>query len=219
MTFLPVSENARNGSPMCACARACEKHPSGGARVFAARLSVHVTIPSRSCSIGLVRGGSTLVAHRPLYKTAFMGLVIIVPMLLIGACSTGPGGTDGYPRVAGTYTGPVTVQMTEVGIKLVGSLRLNVEQAGAEVTISGSVTFGDVTTNLTATSGTINRTGNFTATQSGVIDPDALADDSLCGRLRPVTSSLAFSGDKAILEASLQTDYCGPILYDATLTR
>ena len=146
-----------------------------------------------------------------------IGAAMMIWALAGCSATVSPGG--GVPQVAGTYTGPLMVTVVDTGTRVVGAMRLIVEQAGSELTISGSITLEGTTTNLTAASGTINKTGHFMATRSGVVDPDAL-NTALCGSVRPVSgSSLTFSGREALFSAAVQTDRCGPISYDATLTR
>ena len=144
-------------------------------------------------------------------------MVVVAVVTVLGACDEMTSG-GGIPQVAGTYTGPLTVTLVDAGIRVTGSMRLIVEQAGSELTISGSITLEGTTTNLTAASGIVNKTGHFMATRSGVVDPDAL-NTAICGSARPVSSSLAFSGREALFSAAVQTDRCGPFVYGATLTR
>ena len=143
-------------------------------------------------------------------KTNLYGAVVLCSLIALAACDM-----NGIPNVEGTYTGPVTTQFVDLGIGATGSMRLIVEQAGSNVTISGSVTFLGVTTGITAVSGTIDATGYFMGTRSGLIDPDAALDTALCGRLRPASGSLTFSGGEVHFAALIQTDSCGPISYQA----
>ena len=147
-------------------------------------------------------------------KIASAAAVTVAMVALIAACDM-----NGVPRVAGTYTGTVTVQAVDYGVSVQGSMRLVVEQSGDQITISGSATFDGVTTGITATSGTIDKTGFYTATRSGLIDSDAAGTTALCGRSRAVSSSLAFSGRQVELAGSAQTDQCGLLSQHATLTR
>ena len=139
---------------------------------------------------------------------------VICALIAVSACDM-----NGVPNVEGTYTGTLTVQFVDAGVGVDGSMRMIVEQAGSNVTISGSVTFGGVTTGLTALSGTIDATGYFMATRSGLIDPDAALDTALCGRLHPTTGSLTFSSGEAQYAATAQTDFCGAISFHARLIR
>ena len=62
------------------------------------------------------------------------------------------------------------------------SARLIVEQSGAAVTLSGSVTFGGVETGIVA-HGSIDATGYYTEDAQGVIVPEPI-DTALCGTVR-----------------------------------
>ena len=150
-------------------------------------------------------------------KIVQLGLIIATAAVLV-ACQQGPG-SNGIPNVEGTYTGPMTFLFSDRGTSVEGSMRLIVEQSGSDVTLSGSLTIADITVNLTAVSGIVTNTGAFVATSSGVIDAEAALESSLCGRARPITASLAFSGGTVRIEESADTEYCGRISLHATLKR
>ena len=150
-------------------------------------------------------------------KIVQFGLIIATVAVLV-ACQQGPG-SNGIPNVEGTYTGPMTILFSDRGTSFEGSARLVVEQSGTDVTLSGSLTLADVTVNITAVSGVVTSTGSFVATRSGVIDAEAALESSLCGRARPVSASLAFSGNTVRFEESADTEYCGRVSLHATLKR
>ena len=89
-------------------------------------------------------------------------------------------------------------------------------QSGAEVTISGTVTLAGTTVEVTSFTGTINATGFFTAMDTGV---SGTVSDETCGRYRPMSSSLTFSGREVRLVENAGSDYCGNVHLSGTLTR
>jgi hypothetical protein len=138
---------------------------------------------------------------------------VVLAALALTACDSM---TGGVPQVAGTYTGPVVLRFPSLGTEFEGSARLTAVQSGAEVTVHGSLTLLGVTTEVTAFTGTINSTGFFTVTENGV---SGTASDPICGRYRPMGSSLTFSGREARLVENVGTDDCGNIHLSGTLTR
>ena len=119
-----------------------------------------------------------------------------------------------FPQVAGTYTGPLTVRVT--GDSLQGSARFNVAQAGAQLTITGSVTFLGETAQLPAITGTINATGFFTPTGGGVA---GAVNDPDCGRITTTSATITFSGRTMRLVETASTQFCGNFEISGTLSR
>lgn len=124
--------------------------------------------------------------------------------------------TPKVPDVAGHYEGPVVIRFTDLGVEASGSVLIRVVQAGAEVTISGSITIGGTTAEIAAITGEVNATGNVRVTQSGVTGTSA---DDTCGVYRPVSSSLTFEGNVARLVENVDTTLCGAVHLSGTLTR
>ena len=143
-----------------------------------------------------------------------VGTAVMCALIALAACDM-----NGIPNVEGTYTGPLTIEFVDVGIGAVASMRMIVEQAGANVTISGTLTYNGATTGITAIGGTVDATGFFMGTRSGFVDPDVALDTALCGRIYPATGSLTFSNGTINYSAFVRTDFCGAISYQATLTR
>lgn len=136
----------------------------------------------------------------------------MITLLLAGACSeiTGPS----VPDVGGTYTGSLT--LSGGGGSLDGSMRMDVAQAGAELTITGSITFLGETVQLPAVTGIINETGFFTATAGGF---SSTTSDPQCGTVTTTSATLTFSGDTARLQETASTSFCGNLSMFGTLTR
>ena len=136
-------------------------------------------------------------------------------VVALGACDDMTAG-GGIPNVVGTYTGPVLLRFTDAGIEASGSARLTVVQSGSEITVGGSLTLANVTSEIAAFQGEVSKTGFVTVTASGV---SGTAYDVTCGFYYPVSSSLTFSGDTARLVEHVGTDYCGNVSLSGTLTR
>lgn len=134
-------------------------------------------------------------------------------LLAVASCGelTGPS----FPDVAGTYTGTVTLSLSGGG-SLDGSMRMVVAQAGAELTITGSITFLGETTQLPAITGTVNETGFFTATAGGF---SGTTSDPECGTWTTTSSTLTFSGATVRLQETASSPYCGTLSAFGTLTR
>ena len=142
-------------------------------------------------------------------------------LLAVAACdsSTGPP----FPEVAGTYTGPLTVEATFQGetVPVNGSMRVLARQDGNRVTLSGSTTVLGETDPFEPGVGIIDEAGVWTGAGSEFFE---LGDDQECpgyaGR-RAVT--VRFSGGSLSVESSVThpepTIDCPSITLSAALTR
>lgn len=139
--------------------------------------------------------------------------------LVLAACEDMAPVVSDVPNVAGTYTGAVTLGIPELSITVSGRMRIVAVQDGATVTLSGSQTWGEVTSGLPATTGTVSKTGVFVAEESGVIDADAALQDTACGRLTPVSASTVFVSNRLEMEGSMQSTLCGLVTLHANLSR
>lgn len=144
-------------------------------------------------------------------------LLAVAVVLLLTACDDGgpTSPSNRYPQVSGTYTGSLSVTSARFGPGGSVSARMVVVQSGNQLTITGSVSFGGRTAELTAITGTINETGFFTA--AGVVSGGL--DDPTCGRVTPTTGSLTFSGRTMRVVENASSQYCGEIQISGTLTR
>ena len=150
-------------------------------------------------------------------------------ILLVAVCLAAAPGCDwldeltgpSVPDVAGTYTGPLTVEVTAgaVTVSAAGSMTLAVEQAGDQVTISGSLTIEGDTETIDAAPGIIDGAGVWTTAD------DASAgfgvEDDGCGGT--VEATFRFSDNSLALEMSSTTPEptieCPNITLSATLAR
>ena len=150
-------------------------------------------------------------------------------ILLVAVCLTAAPGCDwleeltgpSAPDVAGTYTGPLTVEVTAGAMTLTvtGSMTLAVEQDGDQVTISGSLTIEGDTETIDAAPGTIDGAGLWTPAD------DASAgfgvEDDGCGGT--VESTVRFADNSLAVELSSATPEptmeCPNITLSATLAR
>ena len=126
------------------------------------------------------------------------------------------------PNVAGTYRGPLTITASLEGVVLVtlsGTMHLTVVQAGAQLTISGSISIFDETSALEAVTGTVDATGRVTFPPDSVVNaaPIPMGDDT-CGTFTPATM-LTFSGNTARFLQTATSDDCGNLEIVGTLTR
>ena len=135
---------------------------------------------------------------------------------------TAPSPQPQIPNVAGTYSGPLTITAAAEGnalmVSLSGTMQITVVQAGAQLTITGSISIFEETNALEAVTGTVSETGLVT------FPPDSLAnavplDDDTCGTIAPAPTMLTFSGDTARFLQTASSDRCGNIEIVGTLTR
>ena len=145
-----------------------------------------------------------------------LALVLAITVLIGCGADSPTAPTSQIPEVAGTYTGPLTLRVVTTGDSLQGSARFDVAQAGAQLTITGSITFLGETAQLPAITGTINATGFFTPTSGGVA---GAVNDPDCGRITPASASITFSGRTMRLVETAFTDFCGNFELSGTLSR
>ena len=141
------------------------------------------------------------------------GAVLVSAALLAGCSAATPKG--GIPPVAGNYRGSMSISAPDLFVSLDAPMRMFVEQSGARVTASGTVSIeGSESTFVWV--GSIDETGLFSSDETEA--PSAL-DTSLCGEVQVARARLTFTGRRAVLSSIVDTARCGPISYDATLTR
>ena len=150
-------------------------------------------------------------------------VVVLALALVVSACGgdtptapTPP--TPQIPQVAGTYTGPITLAATGIGLNEAGTGEIGVTQAGSTVTLVASWTFLGTTFQDPSVSGTIDATGLFTRSGGEVQSPTVdFAED--CGSITSQTLTVAFSGNTMRYSDTEQTELCGQIGISGTLTR
>ena len=135
---------------------------------------------------------------------------------------TPPSPPPQIPNVAGTYQGPLTITAALAGgvvmLSLSGTMQLTVVQAGAQLTISGSIAIFDETSALDMVTGTVNDTGLVTFPPDSVVNAVPMGDDT-CGTITPAPTMLTFSGTTARLLQTATSDDCGTVEIVGTLTR
>ena len=136
---------------------------------------------------------------------------------------TAPSPQPQIPNVAGTYRGPLTITASLEGVVLVtlsGTMHITVVQAGAQLTITGSVSIFDETSVLEAVTGTVDATGRVTFPPDSIINaaPIPMGDDT-CGAITPAPTMLTFSGTTAQFLQTATSDSCGSFEVVGTLTR
>ena len=152
--------------------------------------------------------------------------VVIVATAACGGDSspTAPSPQPQIPNVAGTYHGPLTITAALDGgvvmVSLSGTMQLTVVQAGAQLTITGSVAIFDETSALEAVTGTVDDTGRVTFPPDSLVNavPIPMGDDT-CGTITPAPTMLTFAGTTAQFLQTATTDSCGSFEVVGTLTR
>ena len=151
--------------------------------------------------------------------------VVVVATAACGGDSspTAPSPQPQIPNVAGTYRGPLTITASLEGVVLVrlsGTMQITVVQAGAQLTITGSVSIFDETSALEAVTGTVDATGRVTFPPDSIINaaPIPMGDDT-CGTITPAPTMLTFSGNTARFLQTATSDDCGTVEIVGALTR
>ena len=90
--------------------------------------------------------------------------VVVVATASCGGDSspTAPSPQPQIPNVAGTYSGPLTMTVSALMVNLSGTMQITVVQAGAQLTITGSISIFEETSAIPAVTGTVNETGLVT---------------------------------------------------------
>ena len=103
-----------------------------------------------------------------------------------------------FPQVQGTWEGPAQESWPDIAFYNTGSISIRVQQAGAEVTVTGRVTLRGRTGSLPAATGTLNRSG-FVRISTG--RPVETTQDPACGARRSFGgATLAFDVDAGVAE-------------------
>ena len=137
---------------------------------------------------------------------------------------TPPSPQPQIPNVAGTYSGPLTITASREGgvllVSLNGTMHITVVQAGAQLTISGSISIFEETSALDTVTGTVDDTGRVTFPPDSIINaaPIPMGDDP-CGTITPAPTMLTFSGNTARFLQTATSDDCGTVEIVGTLTR
>ena len=134
---------------------------------------------------------------------------------------THPSPQPQIPNVAGTYSGPLTITGSAAGgvlmVSLSGTMEITVAQAGAQLTITGSISIFEETNALEAVTGTVNETGLVTFPPDSLVN--AVPMDDTCGTITPAPTMLTFSGNTARFLQTANSDGCGNFEVLGTLTR
>ena len=150
--------------------------------------------------------------------------VVVVATASCGGASspTAPSPQPQIPNVAGTYSGPLTITASAAGgvllVSLSGTMQITVVQAGAQLTITGSISIFEETNALEAVTGTVNETGLVTFPPDSVVHTVPMGDDT-CGTITPAPTMLTFSGKMARFLQTASSDGCGNVEVLGTLTR
>ena len=97
-------------------------------------------------------------------------------------------------------------------------MQITVVQAGAQLTITGSISIFEETNALEALTGTVNETGLVTFPPDSVVHTVPMGDDT-CGTITPAPTMLTFSGNMARFLQTASCDGCGKVEVLGTLTR
>ena len=126
------------------------------------------------------------------------------------------------PNVAGTYSGPLTITASAAGgvlmVSLSATMQITVVQAGAQLTITGSISILEETSALSAVTGTVNETGLVTFPPDSLINTVPLDDDT-CGTITPAPTMLTFAGNTARFLQTASSDGYGNVEVLGTLTQ
>ena len=124
--------------------------------------------------------------------------------------------TGPIPDIAGTYAGSFLVRfpLNQQGIQ--GSMRVVVEQAGENVTLTGEVQASGGSASIPAVTGTLDARGFLELTGGSI---SASVNEAFCGPTRTLSSTVRFFGRNAEVSEHADTDFCGRVILSGSLTR
>ena len=137
--------------------------------------------------------------------------------LLIGVLASCDSTEDNpwYLSLAGRYTGDVIVSDQEVSIT--GTMIINVEQSGDQVTLSGTIQLLGQSSTFAAFTGTVNNTGFFTLTGGGY---SGTLEDPDCGEVTGFSESIKFFENESLeIVENYVYQLCGEESFKAVLHR
>jgi len=135
--------------------------------------------------------------------------VALAAVALLACQQTTP---TGPPEVAGTYTGTMTMAVPSLGNFSFDAV-VDVAQIGNDLDIIMEISILGVSSS-SRVSGEISNAGELIYGRGR--QPSALPD---CGYITRSTGSMKFSGKTLRWTATAETENCGTITADATLTR
>ncbi len=142
-------------------------------------------------------------------------LALVVLTLSSVACGedelTGP-----VPEIAGTYAGSFIVQYLVNREGVAGSMQVVIEQAGENVTLTGSIGVAGVTVPIPAATGTLDTTGFLELTDGGF---SGSVNEEFCGATRTISSTVRFFAGNAEISEHADTDFCGRVILSGSLSR
>lgn len=142
-------------------------------------------------------------------------LALVFAISVLTGCGNGPTApTSQIPDVAGTYAGPYTMHVT-VNNSFQGSARLDVAQAGAQLTITGSMTLLGTPAQVPAVRGTISATGVFTPSAGGA---GGVVNDA-CGAVTTTATTITFFGRTLRWIEAASTEFCNDFEIEALLEK
>lgn len=160
-------------------------------------------IRAGTCPLCAVEGRGSV---RPMKRLIPVALAAVALLACQQTTPTGP------PNVAGTYTGTLTMTVPSRGDRSFDAV-VDVAQSGNDLDISMVISSSEVSSSSRA-SGKISNAGEFIYGRGR--RPSAFPD---CGYITRSTGSMKFSGKTLRWTATAETENCGAITADATLTR
>ena len=154
--------------------------------------------------------------------TLTRSLAIVLCLALAGcdkATPTAPTAFGNAPDVAGTYSGPLTVTVTDApgynDMRGTSTFTVTVTQSGNTVTLSGTQTWPGESPEIIwdGVMGTIDASGIFTWPTTRD------TTSARCGRVRYVHERFQFSAGSFSIVMVAETDGCGQFEYRGTLPR
>ena len=139
--------------------------------------------------------------------------VVLVVSVLTGCGDSPTAPTSRIPEVAGTYTGPLIVQVPTDSFQ--GTARFHVAQAGAQLTVTGSISLLGTTEQLATIRGTVNEMWFFIPTAGGAATGVV---HGACGRISTTRTHITFTGRRVRWEEDASTALCGTFELSGTLS-
>lgn len=142
----------------------------------------------------------------------YAGLFLLI--MVLAACDSTEA-DPWYLSLEGRYTGELTVSSAAGSVS--GSMTVNVEQSGEQVTLSGTVQLLGQSRAFAAITGTVNNTGFFTLTGGGY---SGSLDDPNCGEVTGLSESINFIENESLeIVENYTYQVCGMVSLKAVLHR
>lgn len=137
-------------------------------------------------------------------------------LALAGAACGDDVPTGPIPDVSGSYSGSYIVQFLLNSQATRGWMRVDIQQTGETVTLSGEIDVSGAATPIPTATGILDATGFLELTTGGFSAP---VNDEFCGNTRTISATVRFFVGTAEVAEHADTDFCGRVIFSSSLAR